>query len=243
VAVSKPHWKIAVFSVASQSAFFHADAGAAGSAYIRDLLIHERNIAPMETELRQPSFSGAFRQAREGGADYFLIVSVSENERDISIKGELFVARTGAPAAVFNAYRTGQDRLRDASRGMVDQLSRALPFRAELIRRNQGRALIDKGRVDGVQDGAVFEIVRKGAAGILNEGIGLVYAADDVVGKIAVEQADEEVSSGVLTRTGFFDRISEGDEIFLVPEENAALRAAEAVPVDPELRRLLRTLR
>jgi hypothetical protein len=243
VAISRPHWKVAVFSVASQSAFFHADAGAAGSAYIRDLLIHERNIAPMALELRQPSFSGAFRQAREGGADYFLIVSVSENERDISIKGELFVARTGAPAAVFNAYRTGQDRLRYASRGIVDQLSRALPFRAELIRRNQGRALIDKGRADGVKDGEVFEIVRRGSAGILNEGIGLVYTADDMVGKIAIEKADEEVSAGVLTRTGFFDRISEGDEIFLVPEENAAVPQPAIVPMDPELRSLLRTLR
>jgi tetratricopeptide (TPR) repeat protein len=243
VAISKPHWKVAVFSVASQSAFFHADAGAAGSAYIRDLLVHERNIAPMDLELRQPSFSAAFRQAREGGADYFLVISVSENERDISIKGELFVARTGASAAVFNAYRTGQDRLRYAARGIVDQLGRALPFRAELIRRNQARALIDKGRADGVKDGAVFEIVRKGSAGILNEGIGLVYAADEVVGKITIEKADEEVSSGALARNGFFDRISEGDEIFLLPEEGAKSPAAGTSPADPELRALLRTLR
>jgi hypothetical protein len=197
----------------------------------------------MDLELRQPSFSGAFRQAREGGADYFLIVSVSENERDISIKGELFVARTGAPAVVFNAYRTGQDRLRYASRGIVDQLARALPFRALLIRRNQGRALIDKGRADGVKDGAVFEVIRKGSAGILNEGIGPAYTADDVVGKITIEKADEEVSAGALTRTGFFDRISEGDEIFLAPEENAAAPPAETAPMDPELRSLLRTLR
>ncbi|MDR1863257.1 MAG: tetratricopeptide repeat protein [Treponema sp.] len=242
VGLSKPYWKVAVFSLASQSAFFHADAGAAGSAYIKDILVHERNIAPMDLELRQPSFSGAFRQAREGGADYFLIISVSENERDISIKGELFVARTGAPAAVFNAYRTGQDRLRYASRGIVDQLARALPFRACLIRRSQGRALIDKGRADGVKEGAVFEVVRKGGAGILNEGIGLAYTAGDVVGKITIEKADEEVSAGALARTGFFDRISEGDEIFQAPEENAAPPAA-TVPIDPELRRLLRTLR
>jgi tetratricopeptide (TPR) repeat protein len=243
VSVSKPHWKAAIFSVASQSAFFHADAGVAGSAYIRDLLVHERSVAPLDLELRQPSFSAAFRQAREGGADYFLVISVSENERDISIKGELFVARTGASAAVFNAYRTGQDRLRDAARSIVEQLSRALPFRAELLRRSQGRALIDKGRADGVKDGAVFEVVRKGGAGILNEGIGLVYAADDVTGKITIEKADEEVSSGVLARTGFFDRISEGDEIFPAPEENAASPQAAAIPMDPELRSLLRTLR
>jgi tetratricopeptide (TPR) repeat protein len=245
VEVSVPHWKVAVFSVANQSAFFHADAGAAGSSYIKDLLVHERNIAPMDLELRQPSFSGAFRAAREGGADYFLVVSVSENERDISIKGELFVARTGAPAAVFNAYRTGADRLRYASRGIVDQLVKALPFRASLIGRRQARGLIDKGRADGVKSGAVYEIIRRDSAGILNEGIGVVYAPEDVVGEFTVEQADEEVSAGTLARKGFFDRIATGDELFLVPKTDGTGTAASesTAPADPELRSLLRTLR
>jgi tetratricopeptide (TPR) repeat protein len=242
VAISKPHWKVAVFSVANQSAFFHADAGSAGSAYIRDLLIHERNLASMDLELRQSSFSQAFRTARENGADYFLIVSVSENERDISIKGELFVARTGAPAAVFNAYRTGQDRLRYASRGIVDQLSKALPFRASLILRRQSQGLIDKGRADGVKDGDVFDVVRQGSAGILNEGIGLVYAPDDIIGKLTIEKADEEVSAGVLERIGFFDRIVQGDDIFIIPKKEEAAVPSPSV-ADPELRSLLRTLR
>jgi tetratricopeptide (TPR) repeat protein len=245
VEVSVPHWKVAVFSVADQSAFFHADAGAAGSSYIKDLLVHERNIAPMELELRQPSFSGAFRAAREGGADYFLVVSVSENERDISIKGELFVARTGAPAAVFNVYRTGQDRLRYASRGIVDQLVKALPFRANLIARRQAQGLIDKGRADGVKNGDVYEVVRRNSVGILNEGIGITYAPDEVVGEFIVERADEDVSAGTLARKGFFDRIAAGDELFLVPkpDETGAATAESTGPADPELRSLLRTLR
>jgi hypothetical protein len=243
VAISKPHWKVAVFSIANQSAFFHADAGSAGSSYIRDLLIHERNLASMDLELRQSSFSQAFRAARENNADYFLIVSVSENERDISIKGELFVARTGAPAAVFNTYRTGQDRLRYASRGIVDQLSKALPFRAELIRRRQGQGLIDKGRADGVKDGDVFDVVRRGSAGILNEGIGLVYAPDDIIGKLTIEKADEEVSAGALERIGFFDRITQGDEIFIIPKKEEGISAPSPSVADPELRSLLRTLR
>jgi hypothetical protein len=197
----------------------------------------------MELELRQSSFSSAFRTARENNADYFLIVSVSENERDISIKGELFTARTGAPAAVFNTYRTGQDRLRYASRSIVDQLSKALPFRAELIRRRQSQGLIDKGRADGVKDGDVFDVVRKGSAGILNEGIGLVYAPDDIIGKLTIEKADEEVSAGVLERVGFFDRIAQGDEIFIIPKKEEGVTAPAPSVADPELRSLLRTLR
>ncbi|AEF83502.1 tetratricopeptide repeat protein [Leadbettera azotonutricia] len=243
VAISKPHWKVAVFSVANQSAFFHADAGAAGSAYIKDLLVHERNLGSMDLDLRQSSFSQAFRTARENNADYFLVVSVAENERDISITGELFVARTGAAAAVFSTYRTGRDRLRDASRGIVEQLSKALPFRAELIRRRQGQGLIDKGRADGVKDGDAFDVVRQGSAGILSQGIGLVYAPDDVIGKFIVEKADEEVSAGLLERTGFFDRIVQGDEIFIIPKKEEGAAAPSPSVADPELRGLLRTLR
>ena len=260
VMISKPHWKLAVFSLASQSTFYHTDAGAGASSYIKDLLVHERNILPMDLELRQSSFAAAFRTAREGESDYFLVVSVSESERDISIKGELFVSRTGAKAAVFNSFRTGPDRLRNASRGIVDQLSGALPFRSVLLQRRQDQGLIDKGRVDGVKDGAEYDIVLKGRTGILNEGIGLVYAPEDVAGKLVIEKADEEVSAGRLVRSGYFDRITPGDEVFLAPkkedpaapkdgkDKNAESKDGKdkgenLLPADPELRSLLRTLR
>ena len=244
VMISRPHWSVAVFSLSSQSGFYHADAGAGASSYIKDILVHERNILPLDMELRQASFSQAFRAAREGNADYFLVVSVSENERDISLKGELFVARTGAKAAVFNSFRTGPDRLRYAGRGIVDQLSAALPFRAGLLLRRQDQGLIDKGRADGVRDGAEFEIIQKGRIGIQNEGIALVYGSDDVIGRFVVDKADEEVSSGRLIRTGFFDRISPGDDILLAREKkDGALTGSIPYPADPELQTLLRTLR
>jgi len=250
VMISKPHWKLAIFSLASQSTFYHTDAGAAASSYIKDIFVHERNILPMDMELRQPSFSAAFRTAREGAADYFLAVSVSEDERDISIKGELFVARTGAQAAVFSAFRTGPDRLRNASRSIVDQVSAALPFRAELLLRRQEQGLIDKGRADGVKDAAEYQVIHKGAIEIQNEGIGLVYTPDDVVGKLTIDKADEEVSAGKLARNGFFDRIVAGDEVILAPEksdsapaQNDKTKGGTSSSADPELRALLRTLR
>jgi tetratricopeptide (TPR) repeat protein len=242
VDLAKRHWKTAVFSLASQSSFFHADAGAAASAYVRELLVHDRNIESLDLELRQPSFSAGFRAARDGGADYFLIVSVSENERDLSLKGELFVARTGSPAGVFSIYRTGQDRLRDAARGIVEQFSAALPFRGELAARRQSQGLIDKGRVDGVKNGDVYDVVKKGGPLVHNEGIGLSYTADELLGTITIADAGEEVASGALTRNGFFDRVSLGDEIILRAGEEKTAPPAET-GVNPELQALLRTLR
>jgi tetratricopeptide (TPR) repeat protein len=242
VDLAERHWNVAVFSLAGQSSFYHADAGTIAAAYVRELLIHDRGIAPMNLELRQPSFSQAFRTAREAGADYFLVVSTAENERDISLKGELFVARTGAAAGIFSTYRTGVDRLRNAGRGIADQLAASLPFRSRLLMRRQGQGLIGKGRVDGVKTGDVYDVVKKGRPQIANQGIALLYTTDDLVGKLTIDSVDEEVAAGTLTRNGFFDRIEAGDEIILQAEKDDKA-PPETSAANPELRTLLRTLR
>ncbi|MDR1430100.1 MAG: tetratricopeptide repeat protein [Spirochaetaceae bacterium] len=243
VELAARHWKVAVFSLASQSAFYHPDAGSVGSAYIKDILVHDRNILPLDLELRQASYSQAFRSAREAGADYFLIVSVAENERDLSLRGELYVGRTGSRAASFYAFRTGPDRLRNASRNIVEQLAASLPFRAELIRRRGSQALIDKGRADGLKPDGVYEIIKKGRAGLANEGIGIRYYPEDLLGTLVIERVGDEITSGALSRSGFFDLISTGDEVFLraASEAETARPAGEAV--NPELRSLLRSIR
>ena len=241
IELAQRHWKIAVFSLAGQSSFYHADAGTTAASMIRDILVHDRNIAPMNLQLRQTAFSQAFRQAREEGADYFMLVSVTENERDISIKGELFVGRTGSPAGTFYAYRTGAGRLRDASKGIVEQLSASLPQRGRLLIRRQGQALINKGKADGVTAGTVYDVIKKGRLQTANEGIALVYGTDELVGTIAIDNVDEEIAVGTLTRNGFFDRIEAGDEIILQVQSDK--KPAIDIAANPELRSLLRTLR
>jgi tetratricopeptide (TPR) repeat protein len=241
--VTKRHWKLAVFSIGAQPAFYHVDAAVVASAFFRDILAHDRNIASLDLELRQNSFSTAFRTARENGADYFLSLSVTENERDIALKGELFVGRTGSPAGTFRSYRTGPDRLRNAARNLLDQLVSALPFRGELAVRKAGQALIDKGRADGVKTGDIYDIVKKGRLSVKNEGIGIDFAQNDLIGSIAIGEADEEVASGALTRNGFFDRIEAGDEVILRNEQGGKPAPAQGTAVDPELRNLLRSLR
>ena len=240
VEVTERHWKIAVFALAGQSSFYHTDAGTVAAGVIHDQLMHDRNILPMNIDLRQATFSQGFRQARESGADYFMLVSVTENERDIAVKSELFVGRTGSSAGTFYTFRTGTDRLRDASRGIVSQLSASMPLRGRLLIRRQGQALINKGRADGIQTEAVFDVVKKGRAQTANEGIALIYAKDELVGKLTITNVDEEIAIGTLIRNGFFDRIEPSDEVIL-QAENAARQTESAA--NPELRSLLRTLR
>ena len=241
IELAERHWKIAVFSLAGQSSYRHADAGITAASLIRDLLTHDRNIAPMNLPMRQATFSQSFRQAREAGADYFLLVSVTENERDISIKGELFVGRTGAPAGTLYTYRTGADRLRGAAKGITEQLSVSLPLRGRLLIRRQGQALINKGRADGIQTSAVFDVVKKGRPQTASEGIALIYNPDELVGTLTIDNVDEEIAAGTLTRNGFFDLIEQGDEIILQNKGNN--KPVIESSANPELRALLRTLR
>jgi len=243
VELASRHWKLAVFSVASQSAFNHVDAASIAATYVRDLLSHDGNAVALNLQTEQGSFSTAFRSAREAGADYFLILSVAEGDRDLSLRGELFVGRTGAPAAEYRSYRSGGDRLRNAARGVVDQLAAALPFRAQLVRRQAGAALMDKGKADGVEPKASYEIVRRGAAQPQNEGLRLTYARQDVVGTLIIDEVDEQIAAGTLSRVGFFDRIAAGDEILRSPTEKDTPPAGAEASMDPELRTLLKTLR
>ncbi|MFA6506028.1 MAG: tetratricopeptide repeat protein, partial [Treponemataceae bacterium] len=243
-ALNARHWKIAVVSVSSQSAVRHVDAGRIAATFIRDLLTHDGNISSISVPVEQHSFSSAFRSAREAGADYFLVVSATESERDLSLRGTMYVARTGSLAADFKAFRTGVDRVRNSTRKIVEQLGAALPFRAELIARKAGQGLIDKGKTNKIAAGTKLEIVKKGAAIPLAEGVGLSYIPEDVTGMITISEADEEVSAGTLARNGFFDRIVEGDEVVILPEKKPVSPVkAEAAPADPELRYLLRNLR
>jgi tetratricopeptide (TPR) repeat protein len=240
------HWNIAVFSLAGGAVSRHPGAAEKTAALVREFITHDRRIRSLALPVEAASFSAAFRAAREAGADYFLVIGITENERDISLTGDLYVARTGSPASSFNVYRTGADRLRNAARNMVEKLGAALPFRGELVRRRASEALIDRGKTDGVDAGMVFQVVKRGRTATANEGIGLVYRPEDVVGTFTVGRLDEEVSAGMLARGGFYDRVSSGDEILMPPEAGAAGGAESGPPalaVNAELRAFLRTLR
>jgi len=236
------HWKLAVFSGIADSTSRHVDSSAIAASLVKELLIHDRNIVTVDIPLRQASFAAAFRAAREAGADYFLLISGTENERDFSVRAELFVARTGSPAETVDVFRTGPDRLRNAAEGVLLRLGTDLPFRGRLLQRRQSEAVIDKGRAEGVRVGDVFEIVQKDRAQVLGQGIGLAFDAEHLLGILTITEVDERISAGTITRDGFFDRIEAGDEALLRNAGPGGLRRQE-LSGNPELGAMLRTLR
>ena len=244
----EPHWNIALFSVAAQSGFYHTDAGFIAASYLKDLMSHSRAINIMNLPLRSPSFASAFRTAREAledgkRCDYFLLTSISEDERALSFKAELYVARTGAKAAEWTVYRAGLDRLRGTAIAVSSSLEAALPLRAVLLRRNAGRGLIDRGKIDGITENTAFDIIKKGKLEVKSEGIGFSYQNQDLAGTFTTGVIDEETAAGELARQGYFDVISPGDELIIrgQPETTAPNDAKKPPPPagDPELRALL----
>jgi len=252
----KPGWNLAVFSLPSPAAYYHPGAAYIASSYIKDILIHDRKIKAMDLPVNQASFAGAFRLAREAKdedsrpCDYFVILSVLENSRELSVKAELYLARTGAKVGGFDIQRAGADRLRSASLDIVSRLDKSLPFRGTLLRRAGGLGIIDLGKIDGAAPDAVFNIVKKGTLRLNNDAPGFNYLSSDLAGAFAVKRVDEEVSAGELSRAGFFDLIEEGDEVILPEAPSGAEAKApdskskdESASYDPELRSLLMKLR
>ena len=237
------HWKLAVFSVGAQSGMKHVDAGAVAASYIQDILTHDGNILTLPLEIRQSSFSTAYRTAREAGADYFLVISVKEQDRDLSLQAELYVGRTGSRAAAFSVYKVGQDRLRNGSRQIVSQVQNSLPFRAVILQRKASLVLIDKGKADGVAKSNTYQIIRKGSATVKNEGLGLTYTQQDIIGTLVIDEVDELVAQGTATRAGFYDEITSGDEVIALPAKGSSPIPPKNETIDPELRALLRALR
>jgi len=137
----------------------------------------------------------------------------------------------------------GQDRLRNGSRQIVSQLQNFLPFRAVILQRKAGLVLIDKGKADGVEKGNSYQIIKKGSATVKNEGIGLIYTQQDVIGTVVIDTVDELIAQGTATRAGFYDEITSGDEVIALPEKGANPVPQKNETIDPELRDLLRTLR
>jgi tetratricopeptide (TPR) repeat protein len=240
------HWKIALYAIDAEDAppsAYHTDNAVIAAVYLKDILAHDRNIAPSETAVRRPSFAAAFRDSRIRGDDYFLIIAIDENERDLLLKATLYASRTGTELTAFTAYRSGENRLRNAVRAITSQLNAALPFRAALIRRNANTAVIDKGRIDGIQADTEYEVVKQGIAEIATDGVALKYPETAIVGTFQAAQIDEEVTEGTLTRRGFFDRIAAGDEVILQPKPEQPPAPSPAPRVSPELQALLRSLR
>lgn len=201
----------------------HPGAGEAVRSYLGDILSWNPGVALLPAAGPVSGFADAFRRAREQKADYFIILESVEDGQDFSLKASVYSGRTGAVSGSFQAFRTGNDRLRQSASRVAGLIVSSLPRRFSLARRKHDKGLATLGKLDSATAGDQFVIVRKGASSLSAEGFGLDWAPADEVGSFTVTRVDEEICEGTLKKAGFFDRINAGDEVVRKPPKRDPL--------------------
>ena len=220
--LDKTRWNIAVFYTENVSTFNHADSDRLTALACADVFSGVA-ITSVKTQVTPISGYGeAFKNARANNFDYFIIVSMSEGEDDLSLNATMYSGRTGTETFTEKYYATGNNRFSTVLRRFRNSVLERLTVRGKILKRNGKTVLIDLGRSENIVKDAQFKIVRKGTVKTADYGAGLFFRDDDVVGMLSVTETGEEVSEAVITSHGFYDRINEEDELVLVsmPEQN-----------------------
>ncbi len=152
-AIERRRHLVAVSTVGGASPLTHPLAAGDLARAFRDALTRYDPIAVTRDEVVVTGLDAAFRAAVTAGADYVLVVQFEESERTFSASAALYLARTGAPVASFRAFRTGNDRVRDAFLRIGQLVSSSLPARGTLVARSYDRGLVDLGSRDGMTVG------------------------------------------------------------------------------------------
>ena len=220
--LDKIRWNIAVFYTENTSTFNHADSDRLTALACGDVFSGIA-ITSVKTQVTPVSGYGeAFKNARANNFDYFIMVSLSEGEDDVSLSATMYSGRTGTETFSEKYYATGNNRFSTVLRRFRNSVLEKLTVRGKILQRNGKTVLIDLGRSENIVKDAEFKIVRKGCVKTADSGAGLFFRDDDVVGMLVVTEAGEEVSEASITSHGFYDRVNEGDELVLVsmPAQN-----------------------
>jgi len=219
VYLDKAHIALTFYYQADAANFMHPDSERITSGMIGEVFSYNPGFKIEAPESPVGSYSEAFRKSREKGDDYFALVRIRENARDVQITCDLYVARTGSVAEHFTVFRTGNDRYANAIRRLVQIMTQAMPVRGSIVNRFQADSVIDLGKADGIKVGQKFDVVPSSLVTVLNEGIGMRFNPADVLGTFTVTAVDEDVSQGKLERGGFFDRINAGDTVLVKADQ------------------------
>lgn len=200
--------------------------------YFRDMLLHNEQISIVAQPMSSESFSFAYEKAREANAHYFLIISLHETQRAITVRCAVYSAKTGDHIQTYTAYKTGNDKVKEAFGKIEEQFLEALPLRGSIIDRRFDSGLVNLGSYDGVQPENTFLIIKNGAVGQHSDRFQIEYDTADVLGEITITATDELVAEGLITTNLFFDMINPGDEI--IPEKQVDEESSQPVAVEPE---------
>ena len=214
--LDKTRWNIAVFYEESNNSFIHADTNRLVANAAADIFSGVA-ITSVKTQVTPVSGYGeAFKSARAGAFDYFIILSLSEGENDMTLNSTMYSGRTGLEITKNSFYCTGNNRFSTVLRRFRNSVLEKLSVRGKILARNGKTVLVDLGKSENIVADAVFKIIKKGQIRTADSGTGLYYRDDDVLGTLVITTLGEEISEATIENHGFYDRINIDDEIVLV---------------------------
>jgi len=219
--LERTRYSIPVYTLATSNRLTHPLASDDVARYFATLLGRDDAIVVPAVQPGVSGFDDAFRAARSADTDYFVLLAVDEAERSFSATADFYLSRTGARIGSFAAFRTGNDRVRDALMRLSGQIAGLLPARGTLLVRKFGQGLIDLGTFQGLKKADKLVIVRQGGVRLQPDAPGLFYNEKDVVGDFAVTGPDEGVSEGNVTGRGYFDYVNAGDQVVFPVQKTA----------------------
>jgi tetratricopeptide (TPR) repeat protein len=228
--------KVMLFTMTSQTTLIHHSAEDLLTGYVSFIMEENPWIEGLKGSSGVRSFSEAFRAARDSGCDYFVILKYVETERTFGSMVELYLARTGALVVRFPVLRTGNGRIQDVLTIAGNQLVSALPPRSSLIRSEDNRVIIDRGRYHGSKPGDKYLIVRRGKYRLTHQKPYREIDEAEILGTLTIINTDEEISEGTMESTTRFNLVNPGDDCFLMMEEDAAGTDRAPALIDYELK-------
>ena len=255
--LDKSRWQIGLYYEKPLSEGIHSDANKITTLMLGDVFSVTSAVTVTADAEAVRNFTDAFQRARKKGYEYFCLIDTVETERDITIVCNMYSGRTGNAAGKWTVYRTGNSRFSNAVQKLRQSILDATPYYAKIIARNGADVLIDAGRMDGVANDQVWTVFEPESIRTSDFGHGLSFAQKDVLGTVCITNAGEEMSEGVYTQVGFYDRMNVGDTVLLIAHEEAdsasdgtekttddgVVVKQDAVASEPELVRMLRVIR
>lgn len=233
--VDKTQWNIGLYSYGSDTQLLHAKAGLVTVKAIENQFsgINTINAKAHDSSV---TYSEAFRLARNSGQDYFVLVEMEENDRELLIQATIYSGRNGTEAGVLRFYRTGNDRYAGALRRVCNSISSMLPVKGLVLNRNADDVLVNLGTIDGLAVDSKLAVVKAGQLRTPDQGVGIEYDEKDVLGTITITEVSESLAQGRFSRKGFFDRMNINDEVVILPvQEGTESGPASLIPSAEEI--------
>ena len=227
--MDKVRYSVGLYYMQPSVQLSHPDSDRLTSFMLAEMLSSGGTLNVKSYKSATSGYAEAFRLARQSGQDYFALVKFEENERELTVALTFYVVRTGNKAAEYKVYRTGNDRYANALRRMEQLILAAMPKKGRILTRTGSTVLIDLGKKENVAVDTKFNIIKQGKVLTEDKTIGAVYDDMYMYGTLTVTAVGEEISEGIVSQRGFYDRINAGDELLLAVEEEKAAEDVEEI--------------